>query len=457
MAEILPFIGMRYNSQLIGNLAKVLAPPYDCISPDLQAELHERHANNVVRMELPVAEDGGDSEDQGFSTQYTRAANALRTWRSDGIMIEDEKPSVYIYEQEFKHDGEVVKRRGFFALVKLEDYGTGKVLPHEFSAEQARTDRHKLIRATKANCSAIFAVHEDPKGEVGELLATRMQEKPWEEVVDEDGVKHRLWVVQKKDFLVGLRDMMKTHPVMIADGHHRYEAALEYRDEQREETGKADGKQPFDYVMMFLTAAEQTNLQPQPVHRALARSFVKEVDMQSALEELADNFTLAKEKVDLAKPAEEGARLLAKLAETGDKTAFAMVMGDGTGYVLKMKPDVDPLELLEDEELDDTVKRQDVAVLHYHIINYVMAGNPEYELEDDECHYPSDAGKALALLKEKKASLVFLLKPIPANDLRKIMKSGQRLPLRSTCFMPKIICGLVVRNMDCEQKKAAKR
>jgi uncharacterized protein (DUF1015 family) len=455
MAEILPFIGMRYNSQLIGNLSKVLSPPYDVISPEMQEELHQRHPNNVVRMELSKAE----KEDDGFSNKYTRAANTLGTWRSDGILIEDERHSFYLYEQQFKTpDGETRKRRGFFALVKLEDAKTGVIRGHADTMEGPKKDRLKLLRATNANFSPIFVLYNDPKEEVQGLLSQRMTEKPWEEVTDEDGVTHRLWVVQKKDFLIQLRDMLKSRKLYIADGHHRYETALKFRDEQREETGKKDGKQPFDYVMMFLTNAEQDGLIVQANHRALSRSFVNQVDMRDAMDELKENFDFAKDKADLDKPAEEAKRITAKLKSLGAKAhAFAMVLPDGTVYYLTLKKDVDPVELIDDEQVDDKVKGLDVCILHSHIINYVMAGNPEFELDDDECFYQPDAARVLQMLKQKKAALGFLLNPIPLEQVMKTVGAGLRLPQKSTYFHPKVITGLVIRNMECEQKKAPKR
>ncbi|MGI8908303.1 MAG: DUF1015 domain-containing protein [Candidatus Sumerlaeaceae bacterium] len=455
MAEILPFIGMRYNSQLIGNLSKVLAPPYDIISPELQDELHQRHPNNVVRMEL-----GRDErDDDGFSNKYTRAANTLGTWRSDGILIEDERPSFYLYEQQFKTaDGQVKKRRGFFALVKLEDYKSGAIRAHETTMSGPKVDRLKLLRATHANFSPVFVLYNDPNEEVLKLLSQRMSEKPWEEVVDDDTVTHRLWVVQKKDFLIELRELLKSRQLFIADGHHRYETALKYRDEMREETGKKDGKQPFDYMMMFLTSAEQDGLVILPTHRALTRSFLNQVDMREAVEELKENFDLAKDKVDLEKPEAEAKRLLDKLQTAGKKShSFAMVLGDGTVFFVTLKKGVNPTEMIDEEDIDDRVKNIDVAILHYYIINYVMAGNPEFELDDDECYYIRDAMRVLELLKQKKAALGFLLNASPLEEVMRIVSAGIRMPHKSTYFHPKIITGLVIRNMECEQKKAAKR
>lgn len=455
MAEILPFIGMRYNSQLIGNLSKVLSPPYDVITPEMQEELHTRHPNNVVRMELGNEE----KEDDGFSNKYTRAANTLGTWRSDGILIEDERPSFYMYEQEFKTaDGQSKKRRGFFALVKLEDYKSGAIRAHEETMAGPKKDRLKLLRATRANFSPIFVVYNDEKQEVLNFLGQRMVEKPWEQATDDDKVTHRMWVVQKKEYLIELRELLKSRELFIADGHHRYETALAYRDEMREETGKKDGKQPFDYMMMFLTNADQDGLLILPTHRALTRSFLKEVDMPEALEELKENFEFTKDKADLDKPEAEATRLLGKLEALGKKaSSMAMVLADGTTYFLSLKKGVDPQELIDDDTVDTRVKNLDVCILHNYIISYVMAGNPEFELDEDECFYIRDAKRVLEMLKAKKAALAFLLNGTSLEDVMRIVRAGVKMPHKSTYFHPKVITGLVIRNMDCEQKKAEQK
>ncbi|MBX7247036.1 MAG: DUF1015 domain-containing protein [Candidatus Sumerlaeaceae bacterium] len=455
MADILPFIGTRYNSQLIGNLGKVLAPPYDVISPEFQEELYQRHANNVVRLELSKEEAGDDA----FSNKYSRAANTLKTWRSDGILIEDEKPSIYLYEQEFKlPDGTVKQRRGFYALVKLEDYGSGNIRAHEQTFDGPKSDRLKLMRATRANLSPIFVIYNDEQQEVANLISEKMKEKPWEEVVDDDKTIHRLWVVQKKEMIMGLRELMQKRQLFIADGHHRYETAINFRNEMREETGKKDGKQPFDYMMMYMTCAEQDGMVIMPTHRVLTRQIMAEVDMADALSELKEHFDIKDEKIDFSKRETSARKLLDKVEELG-KTgpAFAFVYPNGKVQYLKLKKKTDPVDLIEDDDLHDAVKRLDVSILHHYIINQVFVGNPEFELEDDECFYVRDVGRCFDLLAAKKGTLAIIMNATPMEQVIEIVSEGIKMPHKSTYFHPKIITGLVVRNMDSEFAKQAKR
>lgn len=452
MAEILPFIGTRYNSQLIGNISKVLAPPYDIISPELQDELYQRHEFNIIRLELGKEKPGDD----GFSNKYSRAANTFRTWRSDGILIEEEQPSIYLYEQEFKlANGEVKKRRGFYGLVKLEDYRSGEIKAHEQTFAGPKADRLKLMHATHANLSPIFVIYKDPKREVFDLISEKMKERPWEEAVDDDGVIHRLWVVHKKDFIMKLHDMIRERKLFIADGHHRYETALTFRDQMREETGKCDGKQPFDYMMMYLTDAEQDGLVILPTHRVLTKRLMNEVDFKEALEEISENFDIHTDKVDLEKPGPESKRLLAKVQHmgAGGSVAFAMVQCSGKVHYLKLKGDVAPADLIDDDDLPELVKGLDISVLHHYIINQVFVGNPEFELDDDECLYVRDVKRVLELLAAKKGAAAFLLNPTPLEQVVRIVSAGIKMPHKSTYFFPKIITGLVVRNLDCELMK----
>jgi len=455
MADIFPFIGTRFNSLLIGNLSKVLCPPYDVISPEFQEELYQRHPNNVVRLEFGKDE----KEDDGFSNRYTRAANTLGTWRSDGILIEDEKPAFYLYEQEFKlPNGEIKARRGFFARVKLEDYKSGGIKAHEHTFAGPKADRLKLMRTTQANLSPIFVIYNDPQREVYDMIAEKMKEKPWEEATDDDGVIHRLWVVQKKDFVMKLMEAMKSKQLFIADGHHRFETALNYRNEMREETGKKDGKQPFDYMMMYMTNAEQEGLVILPTHRALTKNIMADVKMNEVLDELKENFDITEDSVDFTQSDKEASRLLTTVEKLGEKRpSFAMVDATGKARFLTLKESVNPVDLIDDENQHDYIKRLDVSILHHYIINHVMVGNPEFELEDDECFYVRDARRVLDLLQTKKAALAFIMNATPMEQVVEIVSAGIKMPHKSTYFHPKIITGLVVRNMQSENKKPAKR
>ncbi|MGC8740551.1 MAG: DUF1015 domain-containing protein [Candidatus Sumerlaeaceae bacterium] len=451
MADILPFRGTRYNNQLIPDLSLVISPPYDVISKEMQDALYQRHPNNVVRLILTK-----DEDDDNFSDKYTRAANYLRTWRSEGILIEDHQPSLYLYEQLFKMaDGRTKTRRGFFALVKLQDYQEGGIRAHEHTFAGPKADRFKLLKATKANLSPIFLIYNDPEKSVSSLIEERMDStRPWASITDEDGVVHRLWVVSKKDFITAVRENMAPKELFIADGHHRYETALAYRDFMRSETGLKDGKQSFDYTMVYLSHAEQDGLVILPTHRALSRTLMADVNLKESLEELADHFNVTSEKVDLAKDKSVAKNITDKVAKLGAKrTAFAMIEASGKVYYLQLKENVKPAELIDSDEIPDAVKRLDVSILHQFIINRVFIGNPDFELEEDDCFYVRDVSKLFEMLKSKKAVVGFVMNPTPMSQVLEIVAAGIKMPHKSTYFHPKLADGLVMRDMSLETTK----
>ncbi len=456
MAEILPFRGTRYNNQLITDLSQVISPPYDVISKEMQAALYERHPHNVVRLILTR-----DESDDNFSDKYTRAANYLKTWRSEGILIDDHQPALYLYEQEFKlPSGETKRRRGFFALVKLRDYTEGGIRAHEHTFAGPKADRFRLLQATQANLSPIFLIYNDSEQEVAQLVNSRMDEsKPWAVARDDEGVVHRLWVVSKKDFINKVRELMLPKDLFIADGHHRYETALAYREMMREKTGLRDGKQPFDYTMVYLTPAEQDGLVILPTHRALSRSLMKEVDLKEALEELREAFDITPDKIDLAKSDSCAKKITQKIEQLG-KTGTAMALIDASGkvYYLHLKEDACPEILIDDDRMPAAVKKLDVSILHHYIINRVFIGNPEFELEEDECFYVRDVSKVFEMLRNRQAAVAFILNPTPMSQVLEIVAAGIKMPHKSTYFHPKLADGLVMRDMslECSSKKSQK-
>jgi uncharacterized protein (DUF1015 family) len=449
MAEVLPFVGLRYNSQQIGNLGKVVSPSFDEITPELQAELHARHEFNIVRLELGLESDEEDS----VSDRYSRATTLLRAWCSDGVLVEDQAPALYVIDQEFTYQGTKCRRRGVLAVVKLNE---GTVRGHERTFEGPKEDRLHLLRATKANISPIFAVFEDPDGKVIGTLEPHAKGKAWESATDHSGMVHKMWVVQKREAIMAFREAVKDLSLTIADGHHRFETALQYRDEMRRKTGKADGNQPFDYVMMYLSGSGPEGLVVQPIHRLFTRQMMAEVDLPQALEELEQYFQVRESKVDLGQPAAAAETLNRELAGAG-RTRYVLVQPSGRYWTLDLMEDVRPEDLVDDEVMDDQVKRLDTSLLHHFIVSHVMVGNPEYELEEDDCSYVQDPVRLLTLLKDKKSGLAVLMNPPSMADVIGLAGQGLRMPQKSTHFFPKPACGLVLRSMESDERLKGKK
>lgn len=448
MTEVVPFIGTRYNSRLIENLSHVLAPPYDVITPEGQRVYYHRHPNNVVRLVL-----GHEKvTDDEYNNKYIRAANYLQTWKRDGILVEDNKKCLYVCEQEFTLPGlGATRRRGLFALVKLEDYGSGKIRGHEQTFARPKSDRLKLLRATRCNLCPIFALYSDPEKKLDAVFDECIKAKVWETVVDDEQVTYRFWVVHSKKTINQIRQLMAGKDLFIADGHHRYEAALAYRDEMREASGKRDGRQPYDYLMVFLSNFYDKGMAVLPTHRVLSRELGAGVDLDEVVEDLAQHFNLTEISVDLANLDLAELTIREEVAKAGkERTAFGMVLPNGRTVICSLKKNARHCKMIE-EKMSLGVKSLDVTILHKFVIAHVWIGNPEIELDDEDIFYVRDIKDVLSLLQARKGSVGFVLNSIPIEQLRKIACKGEIMPHKSTFFYPKIITGLVMRDMASKE------
>src|SRR5438876_12045872 len=228
MAEILPFRGVLYDPAKVGDVTAVVSPPYDVIGPDEQAALYDRHPCNIVRLELGREHPGDGPQDN----RYTRAKRCLDAWLRDGVLRRDGRPAIYLYAAEYRlRSGAVRTMRGFLSLVKLEEFGTGRIFPHENTRAAAKDDRYQLLETCRSNFSPVFSLYSDPEGRIMRVLEKSVDEdKPRIDVTDDDGVRHRMWTVHNEAVLAEAVALMAPRPLFIADGHHRYESALRYRN-----------------------------------------------------------------------------------------------------------------------------------------------------------------------------------------------------------------------------------
>ncbi|MCB1214480.1 MAG: DUF1015 domain-containing protein, partial [Deltaproteobacteria bacterium] len=277
MKNINPFPAWRYNTQKITDLSQVLAPPYDVIGPNKRQKLIQASDYNVVQIDLPEAPEGQD--------KYAKAAQIFESWKQSEVLKQDQSPALYLYFQTYTlEDGRTFTRKGFFARKKLEAFGEGSVKPHERTFEGPKADRLKLMQATSANLSAIFGLYTDPEGTSSAILTELAQGEPDIKVQWEDQV-HQLWRVQEEGLIAKLLDPIQNSSVLIADGHHRYETALNYRGLRRQQLGEgATGEESFEGVLMYLCPLSDPGLIVLPTHRVLAaRPSVSEEDLRQRL------------------------------------------------------------------------------------------------------------------------------------------------------------------------------
>ena len=297
MPKIEAFSGLRYDLGHVGSLSNVVAPPYDVIDPEMQDALYDRHPANVVRLILNRAE----PEDNEESNGYSRAAMLLRNWERDGILFRESDPAVYVYHQVFDDCGHSIERRGFMTRCGLERFGEGTIYPHEETMSGPKADRLKLTRACGANLSQIFGLYPDEDSAAQDLLESAIEGVAPLEATDDLGVIHRIWPVTDLNVLTQLSAIMGPKPMFIADGHHRYETACNYRDELDAE-GKLSPGDPANGVLMMCVGMNDPGLIVQPTHR-LFRG-VPELTAEQLGERLEGYFTtrIAGEGVDLAEP-----------------------------------------------------------------------------------------------------------------------------------------------------------
>ena len=269
MSQIFPFHGILYDQAIVGSIKDVVAPPYDIIDAEGQQRLHDRHPHNIIRMELGLEQTG----DSPTHNRYTRAAATLQTWIKDGVLKRDSQPAVYYHTIEYSPpysapDAPRKVLRGFLALAKLEALDSGHIYPHENTRAAAKTDRLNLIEACRANFSPIWSLYSDPAGAILRLLETQTKGKPAQyDFLDDAGCRECLWAVTDEAVLKQMTDLMHSKPLFIADGHHRYETALNYQKLRRQQAGSPTGLQPYDSVLMLLTSLEDPGLTVLPTHR----------------------------------------------------------------------------------------------------------------------------------------------------------------------------------------------
>ena len=266
MAQIVPFRGVLYDPAKVGDISRVVSPPYDVIGPTEQADFYNRHSCNIVRLELGRDEPG----DTVGANRYTRAKAYLEEWLRKGDLRRDNRPGIYLYAIQYRPpSGEELTMCGFLSLVTLEEFGTGRIFPHENTRAAAKSDRYQLLETCRSNFSPIFSLYSDPEGRIMRVLEKSVDEdKPRIDVTDDDGVRHRVWTVHNEAVLAEAVALMAPLPLFIADGHHRYESALRYRNAQRESQPSAD-RLPSDLVLMYFSSLDDAGLTILPTHRLI--------------------------------------------------------------------------------------------------------------------------------------------------------------------------------------------
>lgn len=440
MPTVRPFRALRYSAEVVPDLGAVVAPPYDVISPDEHRRLLVRDPRNVVRLDLPAFEPGDPDDDE----RYRRAARLLRSWRSDGTLRRDPRASFYPYEQSFDLAGEPLVRRGILARLTLEPFGPGSsVRPHERTMSGPKEDRYRLLRATDVNTSPVIGLYEDPSGAVAAWLdEVASSGQPVADVTDGDGVHHRLWAVAADAAPTGLAERIGAGAITIADGHHRYETALRYRDERRRGMPPPDTAgepAPWDEILALLlepVAGPVAVLATHRVARGLGDVWVR--TLHAGLAELFDVHPVA--------AASELVRAFGpRSGADGGEGRFGLWTRDGGAILSARRAAFEPLLPPGGRAL----RRLDVTLLGVALDR--LAGIDAAAVDGGaRIAYTKDAAEATRWVDaaHEGADVAFLLDPTPAASIVAVAADGDVMPQKSTYVYPKALTGLVINPLE---------
>ena len=425
MADVQPLRALHYDLSVVGSLADVVAPPYDVIDASQRAELVAHSPYNVVAVDLPQGGGGRDSE--GGRDPYLTASELFETWQLQGALTRDREPALWAHTQDYTGVGgtssnETRTRRGFFCRVRIEDYGPGRVRPHERTHPGPKEDRLRLTRATRANISPIFSLYSDPSGAAWDALEPATEQAPWGEVSDSDGTVHRLWRVSDPRAIAAVQEATRDAELLIADGHHRYETMKTYAEE-------IGGEGEHRYILMCLVALEDPGLTVFPTHR-LVRG-LDSARLQALAKALRRDFEIAEVPFEEITPPPGTGPLELGYIDSHSQRPFRLTLKD---------------QAIADAALSghsEAYRRLDTGILETLLLKGALGLSDEDISHFNGLFYARDTAEALALVRSGEYDAAFVMRPTPVAQVREIAAAGENMPPKSTYFFPKLLTGLL--------------
>lgn len=441
MAEIAPFRGLRYNQEMIPDLAQVVIPPYDVISPEEQKIFHEKNPYNMIRLELglPTPEDTREND------PHVRAAAFLKQWVRQGVLVRNPHPALYYYELDYPNGPGIQKtRKGFICLLRLEDFSAGGVRPHERTFQAIKDERLGLMLACDSNLSPVFALYPDHEGNVRDILEAGRGSGPAISFRNGAGMEHRVWPVTNRQTIDGVRALMKDKAIFIADGHHRYETGLNYRNLMRNRFGGRNPHASYEYIMVYLSDMDQGGLTILPTHRLLKNLGAR--DSGRFLEKAASFF-----EIHRFDPAGEGERAWKDAIEAGGQRKETAIgfscKGAREACVLTAKRDR-VHAWLEEKGLPAPLRTLDVVVLDQIVLRNLMELSDEFLANERNISFMHDFSAGCEAVKSGKYDAGFFINPTRIEQVREVASAGLIMPHKSTYFYPKVISGLVINPLS---------
>jgi uncharacterized protein (DUF1015 family) len=414
MADVQPLRALHYDPSVVGPLADVVAPPYDVIDEGQRAELLARSPFNIVGIDLPRDE----------PDPYSAAGDLLESWQLQGALVRDREAAIWAHTQDYSGpDGRTLTRRGFFCRVRIEDYGPGRVRPHERTHPGPKEDRLRLTRATRANVSPIFSLYSDPAHAAWDALSPATERAPWGEVTDSDGTVHRIWRVADPGAIAAVQAATREAELLIADGHHRYETMQAYADE-------IGGEGEHRYILMCLVALEDPGLTVFPTHR-LVRGLDDE-RRRALAQALERDFEISEVPIEQIAPSPGVGPLQLGYIDGQDGRARRLT--------------------LKDQSIADAAlagRSQAYRELDTGVLETLLLKNALGLSDDDISHfnglfYARDTAEAIAMVSSGEYDAAFLMRPTPVGQVRDVAAAGENMPPKSTYFFPKLLTGLLL-------------
>jgi uncharacterized protein (DUF1015 family) len=420
------FAGLLYDPDRVGVLSNVVAPPYDLIDKTRQDALYARSLYNVVRLEL-----NRDSD------RYASAARTLGEWLNDGVLKRAARPAIYLYSQFFEIEGRLLRRDGFIVRIRLEEFSGGRILPHERTFPAAKQDRLELLTALNTNVSSVFGLYAGAHPALANLMAELTAREPALEVTDDLGIRNQLRPIEDPAAIATIQDELESSRILIADGHHRYETALEYRRRRRAAAHDPADAHPYDYTMMTLVACDDPGLVILPTYRVAPRldaETITSFDTRAAQWFAAEEFGSTE-------------AMRAALANAG-QGAIAVALG-GERVKLRLLRLKDPATMADTMPgAPPAVQRLEVSVLHALVLERIFKITPEQIKAGGPIEYTIDALEALGNVGPGSGSGAFLMNPPSIGDVEAVSDAGAVMPEKSTYFYPKLLTGLMLNPLD---------
>ncbi|MDD2390276.1 MAG: DUF1015 domain-containing protein [Desulfobacterales bacterium] len=443
MATILPFRGVRYNPDKIKNMANVVSPPYDVISEQEQQCLYDRHPNNIIRLILGRTSDA----DIDTNNRHTRSASDFNTWLRQGILIKDPSPVFYLTAMDFETGDMSATRFGLIALVKLEPFDSGIILPHEKTFSRVKSERLELIKACNANFSQVFSLYSDQNQILSTMKSSVCTSPAVVDLTDESYHRHRLWKITDPDAQQFISEAMNDKSLFIADGHHRYETALNYRNWLSETNPDFNENHPANYVMMYLSSMEDSGLVILPTHRMLKQ--IPDSALTLFIQKAAEYFEIKSIPINRENIKKTRENLISQLrSDSLAPTLGVCIKNQPEYHLMTLKPNI--MQKLFANELPPSLMSLDVTVLtrlvFMKILNFDQNGLDNERLFS----YSSSHNEAIDEVLSGHCDMSFILNPTRISQVRQIAEERLTMPRKSTYFYPKALTGLVINHLQAE-------